>query len=188
MFTHCLSVASQAPLRTRKGCMQLITSHDKKYHDGKTNEYLAHHQHLLVVLVPTIWGPATLSIRVFLMFSCRQSAQFSLSTSCSLMLVDWNLLWLNWPSVTSPIQAIAGPSHLAACSSVMLALFRIFFFAFHLISLLTSITRVLQFWTLQTQGLCKDSPLSGLPPFALIWSTEQKLDSVGPADNRPSTN
>ena len=30
MFPHCLSVASEAPLRTRKGCMQLITSHDNK--------------------------------------------------------------------------------------------------------------------------------------------------------------
>ena len=38
MFPHRLSVASEAQLRTRKGCMQLITSHDKKDHDGKTNE------------------------------------------------------------------------------------------------------------------------------------------------------
>ena len=38
MFPHCPSVASEAPLRTRKGCMQLITSHDKKDHDGNTND------------------------------------------------------------------------------------------------------------------------------------------------------
>ena len=38
MFPHCLSVASEAPLRKRKACMQLITSHDKKDHDGKTND------------------------------------------------------------------------------------------------------------------------------------------------------
>ena len=37
MFPHRLSVASEAPLGTRKGCMQLITSHDKKDHDVKTN-------------------------------------------------------------------------------------------------------------------------------------------------------
>ena len=37
MFPLCLSVASGAPFRTRKGCMQLITSHDKKDYDGKTN-------------------------------------------------------------------------------------------------------------------------------------------------------
>ena len=37
MFPHCLSVASEAPLKTGKGYMQLITSHDKKDHDGKTN-------------------------------------------------------------------------------------------------------------------------------------------------------
>ena len=37
MFLHSLSLASEALLRTRKGWMQLITSHDKKDHDGKTN-------------------------------------------------------------------------------------------------------------------------------------------------------
>ena len=43
LFPHCLSVASEAPLRTRKGCMQLITSQDKKDHDGETNDYTAWH-------------------------------------------------------------------------------------------------------------------------------------------------
>ena len=38
MFSHCLSVASEAPPRTRKGCMQL-TSHDKKCHGGETNDF-----------------------------------------------------------------------------------------------------------------------------------------------------
>ena len=42
MLPHCLSVASEAPLRTGKGCMQLITSHDKKDHGGKTNECSGH--------------------------------------------------------------------------------------------------------------------------------------------------
>ena len=37
MFPQCLSVASEASLGTRKCCMQLITSHDKKDCDGKTN-------------------------------------------------------------------------------------------------------------------------------------------------------
>ena len=37
MFPYGLSVASEAPLRTRKGCKQLLTSHDKKDHDNKTN-------------------------------------------------------------------------------------------------------------------------------------------------------
>ena len=41
MFPQCLSVASGAPFRTRKGCMQLITSHDKKDYDGKTNGWRA---------------------------------------------------------------------------------------------------------------------------------------------------
>ena len=38
MYPNCLSVASEAPLRTRKECMQLITSHYKKDYDGKTND------------------------------------------------------------------------------------------------------------------------------------------------------
>jgi hypothetical protein len=42
MLPHCLSVASKAPLRTRKGCMQLITSHDKKDYGGKTNGFGSH--------------------------------------------------------------------------------------------------------------------------------------------------
>ena len=37
MFPQCLSVASKASLLTRKSCIQLITSHDKKDCDGKTN-------------------------------------------------------------------------------------------------------------------------------------------------------
>ena len=37
MFPHCLSVASEAQLRIRKGCMQFIASHDKKDHAGETN-------------------------------------------------------------------------------------------------------------------------------------------------------
>ena len=37
MFPQCLCLASEASLRTRKCCMQLITSHDKKDCDGKTN-------------------------------------------------------------------------------------------------------------------------------------------------------
>ena len=41
MFPQCLSVASEASLRTRKRCMQLITSHDKTDCDGKTNGFMA---------------------------------------------------------------------------------------------------------------------------------------------------
>ena len=39
MFPHRLSVASMAPLRTRKGCMQLIISHVEKDHDDETNAW-----------------------------------------------------------------------------------------------------------------------------------------------------
>ena len=38
MFPQCLSVASEASQRNKKCCIQLITSHDKKYCDGKTND------------------------------------------------------------------------------------------------------------------------------------------------------
>ena len=37
VFPQCLSVASEESLRTIKWCMQLITSHDKKDCDSKTN-------------------------------------------------------------------------------------------------------------------------------------------------------
>ena len=37
----CLSVASEATFRTKKCCIQLITSHDKKDCDGKTNGFTA---------------------------------------------------------------------------------------------------------------------------------------------------
>ena len=40
MFPNCLSVAPEAPLRTRKGCMQLLTSHDNNDPDGKTNDFM----------------------------------------------------------------------------------------------------------------------------------------------------
>ena len=38
MFPQCLSLASKASFRTRKCCMQLITSHDNKDCDVKTIE------------------------------------------------------------------------------------------------------------------------------------------------------
>ena len=38
IFPHSLIDASEAPIRTRKGCMQSITSHDKKDHDSKIND------------------------------------------------------------------------------------------------------------------------------------------------------
>ena len=40
MFPQSLSVDSEASLGTRKCCMQLITSHDKKDCDGITNGYM----------------------------------------------------------------------------------------------------------------------------------------------------
>ena len=55
MIPHCLSVASKAPLRTRKGCMQLITSHDKTDHDGKTNVFLRNRGGLVIgPLLPSV--------------------------------------------------------------------------------------------------------------------------------------
>ena len=39
-FSWCLSVAFEAPLRTKNICTHLITSYDKKDHNGKTNDLL----------------------------------------------------------------------------------------------------------------------------------------------------
>ena len=55
MFPLCLSVASEAPLRTRKGCMQLITSHDKKDYDSKTNVWNSE-EHSFNYLNPPVPG------------------------------------------------------------------------------------------------------------------------------------
>ena len=41
MFPQCLSVASEAPLRTRKCCRDLIASHGKKDYDGKITAFLS---------------------------------------------------------------------------------------------------------------------------------------------------
>ena len=55
MFPHCLSVASEVQLRTRKGCMQLITTHDKKDHDGKING-LYSHRYMLHSQIRSPWN------------------------------------------------------------------------------------------------------------------------------------
>ena len=47
---QCLSIASEAPLGTRKCCMQLRTNHDKKGYDKRTNGNTAHDARFVLVL------------------------------------------------------------------------------------------------------------------------------------------